>query len=81
MTNIHITRHITSNSAVSLISAQCFSVFYLIVLVLQPATLLFWFSLTALISINAGLTKGKNNVLKIKQYIKHVREKSFELSP
>lgn len=33
--------------AVVLTSAECFSIFYLSVLVLQPATLLVWFTLTA----------------------------------
>ncbi len=39
------------NSAVPLSSTEHFSIFQLIVLVFQPATLLFWFTLIAPISI------------------------------
>ncbi len=45
-------REMSPGSAVSLSSTELFSIFQLIVVVLRPATFLFWFTLTALVQIS-----------------------------
>lgn len=72
-------RELSSNSAIPLISTNCFSLFQLVVLFFLPAaTLMFWFPLTTLIVVvsNAALGADKLTV----HYLPSTKQQMDKLS-